>query len=195
MFKKYKQLIIGFILGALVFGIIPVSAVVQDYILKKSETKLMVDGKEFANKELPVLIYKGYNYIPAATFREICDTIGVGFEWVGEKNEIQINTNRSMTIKETKVKDMIDIEKDGYKLFVVDGVEYILPREIFEKHIDQGYDFRFIPETKELYFYHTNNLRNGDEEILLRNIETHIFQNKSYIEYNYFKENILPLIK
>ena len=44
----------------------------------------MIDG-ETAKKELPVLNYQGYNYIPAATFREICDTIGVGFEWVGIK--------------------------------------------------------------------------------------------------------------
>lgn len=77
MFKKHKQLIMGFLLGALVFGIVPVGATVQDYLLKKSTAKLMVDGVEFANKELPVLNYQGYNYVPAATFMEICDTIGV----------------------------------------------------------------------------------------------------------------------
>lgn len=106
MFKKYKQLVIGFLLGALLFGIVPVGATVQEYILKKSSAKLMVDEKEFSNKELPVLLYKGYNYIPAATFREICDIIGVGFEYVGEKNEIQINTKKVASTQEGKVNSM-----------------------------------------------------------------------------------------
>lgn len=52
MFKKHKQLVIGFLLGALLFGIIPASANIQEYLLKKSSAKLMVDGVEFANKDL-----------------------------------------------------------------------------------------------------------------------------------------------
>lgn len=82
MLKKHKQLIIGFLLGALLFSVVPVGATIGEYILKKSTAKLMVDGKEFANKDLPVLNYKGYNYIPAATFREICDTIGSRYSFI-----------------------------------------------------------------------------------------------------------------
>ncbi|HHX60608.1 MAG TPA: hypothetical protein GX707_07835 [Epulopiscium sp.] len=196
MLKKNKQLITGFILGAIIFGTMPVQAKVQEYLLQKSTAKVMVDGKEFANKALPVLSYKNSNYIPMATFREICNTIGVGFEWVGESREVQISTGKNEVAKEEKKSEISSIEKDGYKLIVVDGVEYVEPRSVSEKHLDQGYDFGFVSDTKEFYFYHANDRRSlSDKKTLLNNIPHSIFEDKGHIEYDYFKRNILPLIK
>lgn len=186
MFKKHKQLIIGFILGVLFFGIVPVGATVQDYILKKSSAKLMVDEKEFSNKELPVLLYKGYNYIPAATFREICDIIGVGFEYVGEKNEIQINTKEVISTQEGKVNSMEKVVKDGFNLVVENGVEYVKLRDVFEK-LSEDYMFDALPN-KTINFVHL-------EEVLIENMPYKIIDNKTYIEYEYFTNNILHLVK
>jgi hypothetical protein len=92
MLKKFRHLIIGFVLGALFFRVIPVGAAIQEYILYKSEVQLTVDGQEYNNPELPILNYKGYNYIPAATFRDICNAIGVDFQWAGQVNQIQLRT-------------------------------------------------------------------------------------------------------
>jgi ribosomal protein L33 len=205
--KKNKQLIIGFVLGALIFGIIPVGAVVQDYILKKSETKLMVDGKEFANKELPVLIYKGYNYIPAATFREICDTIEVGFEWIGEKNEIQINTGKNVSIspvvEERKIQGMNTVEniddmrsekKDGYNILIVDGIEYIHSREVFETS-NRRYTFNVnnesTPDKMQLILFD----QHTEKEIMtIPQEEIHILHNRTYFKFDYFLKDLVPLI-
>lgn len=209
MFKKHKQLIIGFLLGALLFSIVPVGATVQGYLLKKSSAKLMVDGKEFANKELPVLNYQGYNYIPAAIFRETCNTIGVGFEWAGVKNEIQINTGKSKTlqpvkesiqpIEERKGESMVNIEKDGYRLVVVDGVEYIAPREIHEYLIDNNLDYRieYNQEAKSLQIFKINDKEDFSKDtVLLDNIPTPmVIDGRNYVNYNYFLETILPVIK
>lgn len=205
MFKKHKQLVIGFLLGALLFSIVPVSATVQEYILHKSTAKVVVDGKEFSNKELPVLNYKGYNYIPASTFREITDAIGVGFEWVGEKNEIQINTNKEVPvqpikevnpIEEGKGESMVNVQKDGYDLLVVDGVEYVSLREIGNKH--KGYDFRYNPSSNDFNFLFNSDPYNksNSEQIILNNmqIKTFIYNGTTHMEYHLFKENILPLI-
>lgn len=197
MFKKYKQLIIGFLLGALVFGIVPVGATVQEYLLKKSDAKLMVDGKEFANKDLPVLNYKGYNYIPAATFREICDTIGVGFEWFGEKKEIQIDTKKNVSTQERKGDSVENIVKDGYNLVVENGVEYVGLHEIVTKYEQKGYAFRFNKD-KGTYSLEYNPYENhpiDEYEMMFDNISVKVFSGRSHIEYSLFKENLLPILE
>ncbi|MDR7856065.1 hypothetical protein [Tissierella sp.] len=189
MFKKHKQLIIGFLLGALVFGIVPVGATVQDYLLKKSEVKLMVDGQEFTNKDLPVLLMEpGYNYIPAATFREICDKLGVGFEYVADKKEIQIIT--TTTEKTDEIEGKVDIVenvvRDGYNIVVENGIEYVLLREVFEK-LSKEYMFHVLSD-KTINFEYL-------EEILIENMPYKIVDNKTYVEYEYLTNNILPLVK
>lgn len=118
MLRKYKHFLIGFLVGALLFTLIPANAAVQEYILQKSSAKITVDGKEFANKDLPVLNYKGYNYIPAAVFRGICEKLGLGFDWVGETNEIQIQTKGEGDLSDTIGQALIE-----YK--TVDGKEYV----------------------------------------------------------------------
>jgi hypothetical protein len=89
---KMKKFIFGFLAAALLFTALPIGAAVQEYILTKSTAKLVVDGAEVTDDTLPILHYNGYNYIPAATFRAICDKIGVGFQWVDDKKEIQLIT-------------------------------------------------------------------------------------------------------
>lgn len=197
MFKKHKQLITGFILGAIVFGTMPVQAKVQEYLLQKSTAKVMVDGKEFTNKDLPVLNYKNSNYIPMATFREICNNIGVGFEWVGESREVQISTGRNTQVQPIKENtSLIEVEKDGYKIGVVDGVEYITLREAGGKFHDQGYWFNYTQETNNIRFSYTDDWRDeSKEDILLDEVKLTVFEGISYMEYSYFKENILQLIQ
>lgn len=207
MFKKHKQLIIGFLLGALLFGIVPASATVQDYLLKKSDAKLIVDGKEFANKELPVLNYQGYNYIPAATFREICNTIGVGFEWVGEKKEIQITTQGNDMLNEVQLKDDTErekvdkverIAKDGFELFVINGIEHISLGEVkgYLKEQQLSYDIHYNPQNKEFQFQKIINEEDPTSNIiLLDDIPTRILYDRGVVTYDYYKQNILSLIE
>ncbi len=118
MLMKYKQFLIGFLIGALLFTFIPVNAAVQEYILTKSNARIIVDGTEFADDSLPILNYKGYNYIPAAVFRGICAKLGFSFDWVGETNEIQIQTKGEGNLSDTIGQALIE-----YK--TVDGKEYV----------------------------------------------------------------------
>lgn len=194
MFKKNKQLIIGFILGALLFSIVPVSATIEEFILNRSETKLTLDGADITDENLPILIMKpGYNYIPAGTFKEICDKMGVGFEWVGSSNEIQISTVKNISVPPTEERNgqsMNRIEKDGYQLLVVDGVEYISFKEIHNHYNKQGYNFGYDEDKNQTYFY-----KNSDEKIiLLQDIQISAFNGISHIKYEFFKNNILTLI-
>ncbi|TCU72859.1 hypothetical protein EV204_105195 [Tissierella praeacuta] len=209
MFKKYNQLIIGFLLGALLFSIVPVSATIQEYLLQKSSAKLIVNGKEFSNKDLPVLNHKGYNYIPAATFREICNTIGVSFEWVGGKKEIQIDTNKKPIVEtiekpvgERQVNNVEDViskkatvyKKDGYDIFVVDGIEYVSLIGICEKYYER-YNFKSAEGSssanRSMVF--VNEVSN--ERLLdIPHEQIYVFENRMHLRYEYFLNNVLPLI-
>lgn len=197
MLKKNKQLIIGFILGALLFTIIPANAKVQDYLLQKSSAKITIDGEEVTNKELPILYYKGYNYIPAATFREICDKIGVGFEWVGEKKEILIKTNKTQTMTEEGSKLMLETprrEKDDLYILVDDGIKYVRLKDIYDKY-DGQYNFNPTKDSS------INNRKmilvndvTGEELLNIPHQQTFIFNNQTYLSYDYFVNTVLPII-
>lgn len=101
MLNKQKQLFIGILIGILIMVAIPVGATVQEYILKQSDCKVVVDGIEFKDKKLPMLIMDpGYNYIAVATFREICEKIGIGFKFDSPTKEIRIDTNQIIGIVE-----------------------------------------------------------------------------------------------
>lgn len=118
MIGKYKHFVIGFLIGAFVFTFIPVSADVQEYILTKSNVKIIVDRTEFTDDTLPILNYKGYNYIPAAVFRGICEKLGLGFDWVGETNEIQIQTKGDGNLSDTTGQASVEYKTVGGKEYV-----------------------------------------------------------------------------
>lgn len=101
-----KGFILGFLCAALLFTAIGAGV----YTLVPSTTKLVVDGAEVKDDKLPVLYMEpGYNYVPAAVFRAICDKIGVRFAYVEANNAIQIDTR----VKETVVTNKLVKEGDN----------------------------------------------------------------------------------
>lgn len=187
MLKKHKQLIIGFLLGALLFGVIPVGAVIQEYVLTKSRVRLVIDGEEFANDDLPILYMEpGYNYLPAAAFRDICSKLDLWFEYVGEKNEIHIETKIKNDMVERKDDNMKIGVKEEYNIIVDDGIEYVLLREISEK-LPKNYVFDALID-KSINFAYQN-------KVLIENMPYKIINNKTYVSYEYLVNNILPLIE
>jgi hypothetical protein len=125
MLRKYKQLFIGILIGILIAAV-PVGAAVQEYTLKQSECKIVVDGKEVKG-ELPLLIMDpGFNYIPAAEFRSICDKMGIGFEFDSPTKEIRIDTAQ-VKAEPTPVPEIIPNEKGEPEEMEVPINKYGLP--------------------------------------------------------------------
>lgn len=193
-----KKFILGFLLGALLFSIVPVSAAIEEYILYKSEAKLIVDGQEYNNPDLPILNYKGYNYIPAATFRNICKAIGVDFQWVGEVKQIQLKTNKVQTSFSNKSEvDKMSMTSDGLKVYMIDGVNYVLIKDIVEKYNNFNFSWaRADSENKILDFIYDAKKPNGEgDRILIENIPYLIYENRGYVTTEYYESTILPIIK
>lgn len=187
MLKKNKQLLIGFLLGAIVFSVIPTSATVQEYILQKSSHKIVVDGQEIINKDLPMLYMNpGYNYIPVATFREICDKLDTKVEWIEKTNEIRIDTGkntpdfRAITIRDDRYMG------SDFEMIIVDNIEYVALREVYE-NINSKYVFEVLPD-KIISLVHK-------DKVLIESIPYRIINNKTHVEYTYLTDVILPLVK
>lgn len=206
-----KKFILGFIVAAilfsLLFSLVPAGAAIQEYVLYKSEAKLMVDGKEYNNPALPILNYKGYNYIPAATFRDICKAIGVDFQWIGEVKQIQIKTNSAAartggdSNKETveggeKVREIPTLTYEG-KTYVELGVINAYHRLSFDKPI-------FVEKNNDDGSRNVDLVdKNDASKVLISDIPYIIIPKvrsigttfAACVEYEYYLNIMLPLIQ
>ncbi|HYE12248.1 MAG TPA: stalk domain-containing protein [Patescibacteria group bacterium] len=201
MFYKSKQLLIGFILGALVFTVVPIYAEVKEYVLQLADYKLLVDGTEYNDTEQPLLNYQGSTYIP---LRKVSDILGVQLNWNAKLNQAEIvktsvqNSNSS----NNKPKQTIPIpyEKDGVMLVDIDGIEHIEIVEI-NKFCTSEYPFQIDYDTSSntLIITHYNKDKKEQPVVIYKesfdNIPNKHISNRFYIEYEYFKNTILQLLK
>lgn len=173
-----KKFILGFLVGSLLFATIPVHAAIQEYVAHKADYRVVVNGKEYDNPDLPILNYKGNTYAP---FRSILEAAGLSVNWNNELRQAEV------TNKESEAGNMNTIEKDGYKLLVENGIEYIAIVDIALKYDGKGYYFPYDKDTQK-----TSLAFNGQK--LLDITISKISGSKAYIEYAYYKNTILPLI-
>lgn len=137
--KKYKQLFIGIIIGAILFNLIPSFATtVKQYIVYESPYPMYVNGKE-VKLDKPILNYNGSTYIP---LRATADILGVPVDFdggiikIGKENNVTTSTNSenipTLKLGETYTLNNIEItvnqilynQTDPHiinKLFVIKG--------------------------------------------------------------------------
>ena len=193
MLKKYKQLITGIVIGALIFGAVPAGAAVKEYVLRPSTHKIIVDGVEFKDEKLPILFMEpGYNYIPVALFRKICEKIGASLEFDGAKGEIKISTGQAVK-EEEEMSRQIEILHHNGKDYVELGLINAIYRLEFEKPI---FTLRRTEEgTGEIDLLD----KNDPNKVLISNIPyVDIPYKSSYarcVEYDYYINVMLPLIQ
>lgn len=61
--KRYRQFIAGLIVGVML-SIIPISAAIEEFICYRADYKVMINGSEYVNEELPILNYNSNAYYP-----------------------------------------------------------------------------------------------------------------------------------
>ncbi len=197
MLKKHKQLIIGILLGALFFGTIPVLAQ-QQIRISDNRFPIFVNGNR---ERIEGYNINGYTYLKLADFSRA----GLDVKFNAEKKRIEVE-NVEVIHDEKGDENMEDIEyvekdgyisivKDGYDLQVVNGVEYIALREIGTKH--KGYDFRYIQDVGFELTYNPDKFNSPEFTQLVKGdipLDYKIISGRTSIKYNYFVENILPLI-
>lgn len=103
MIRKWlnKQTITAFIIGILMTITAPVYGAVKQYIFTDSNCKLFVNGKEYANPDIPQILYmyENRNYAPLAVIRDLCLQLGVEFTYDNKTKEIHINIPTKTSFK------------------------------------------------------------------------------------------------
>ena len=118
---KNKQLIIGILIGALVFGGIPVFAASQ-YILTQAQYKIVVNGVKYTDTENPILNYNGTTYVP---LRAVGKLLGNEPRWNEEKRQVEIG--ETIDIDLSQWIDLNTLCKD-YGLEIVSGSKFVLKK-------------------------------------------------------------------
>lgn len=202
---KYKQLIIGFIIGAIMFSLAPVSAAIEEFILYKADYKLVINGVEYNDPELPLMSYKGYT---VGSVRKILEAAGVPITWNAELGQAEVTTPQVQSIIESEVMTLPEIPTeqitqtpDGItQIDTWEGKQYIGFIYIRNKIKEKGYDFVKVRSVTSLspipYGTHDADWKiTKNEEVILDNIPTIFMYGAGEVEINYYINTILPLIQ
>lgn len=204
-----KKFILGFLTAALLLSVIPALADAADYILHKANYKIMVNGTEYADPILPTLNYNGATYVP---LKKVADLLGVKMQWNADSGQAEINNTVAAATptpaptalpmptpqfytQEITVDKRIDESGKATLEFVNDGgVVYIAfgSAGILAMKENQNVIPSCIPSASGNIF----SFRSKNSNVaLVDNISTKIFRSRNYIDYSYFQNTILPLLK
>jgi hypothetical protein len=184
-----KKFIIGFIVGALMFSIIPVMAQ-EGLTVVPNPFPVLIDGV--------VTEVEGYN-INGYTFLKLADfgKAGLTVKFNETDKQIEISSTKKAVITPEPIPDkgddvVSDVEKfeeNGYQGIRVDGVEYYLLKSIDDAIRSNGYLFYFKPNTKKWA------LVNSKDNVMLNEVPYTIFNDNSYIVKGYYLNTILPIVQ
>lgn len=188
MLRKYRQLIIGLCIGTLLFGVLPAFAdeILTNLRIMQNPYPVIVDGKQ---EEVQAYNIDGYTFLKLADVGKLLGST-VKFNETDNRIEITKNIGGEAVKKEstsisgdTKVKSRFVIVKK-------DDSEYVLVGDIankfYSKYKDDknGLDYK----DKKLVL-----IKSG--ETIIESIPYVTIDENHYIEYTYFEQNILPLLK
>lgn len=207
MIKKYRQFIIGLFVGAILFASTPTFADTVQYIFTQSNCKLIIDGQEYSNPDIPIVLFMkdNSNFAPVAVIRDLCLKLNISFEYDNATKEIRITTRKTNSNLSNTTSPSTPIlknnpnsyEEDGVLVAEVNGEKYVPIYSIQEKLKGSNYVLNF----GELY----NCVLTKSEKIISPKIKTyfndmtgdfsHYFSNNAiYIKYSDYQNIIKPLI-
>ena len=188
--KNIRNIVIGIIIGLILA--VPINAAVQEYALKQSEWKVVVDGQVIQDERYPVLLMDpGYNYVAAGNFRDICAKAGIPFEVSAEAKEIRITTKQTTAVKITPTSsptvtyfEPYTIDRDGIKKVFIGDINKLLK--------PKGYELSDSHKSDGLLWLRLN----GAPAIkdIPNSIHDYNGQGGVYIDYDFYIEHIKPLI-
>lgn len=88
-----KRFIIGFVIGAMIFGTI--GAFAASYVAEPATFKVLVNGEEFVS-DPPALVVEGRTYLP---LRAIGDALGVPVEWNVELGQAEVGAAKTASVE------------------------------------------------------------------------------------------------
>ncbi len=133
MLKRLKDLTIGALIGALLFGIVPTIAnTIKTFVAEEATFPILVDGQK-VELDMPAVTIEGRTYLP---LRALGSILGVKVDWNDEKRQAEI-IKEGAKMQNTQI-HASDIE---YTYVVIDDKEYINVIDIHNICDKKGYIF------------------------------------------------------
>lgn len=192
-----KKFIIGFIVGALMFGIIPVMAQ-EGLTVVPNPFPVLIDGV--------VTEVEGYN-INGYTFLKLADfgKAGLTVKFNETDKQIEISSTKKAVITPEPIPDKGDdvvsdkqvYEENGYKVIMDNEVEYYSWKSICDNIEPKGYNIGYDKTRDSMFLikYNTIKKSTADSTKILESIPYKIFNDATHIPKDYYLNKILPLIK
>ncbi len=189
MFKNFKNKISYLLVGLLVGCLFPIQSVFAEQPIT-----LIINGKTITNASPQIVSDR--MYVP---LRVISEELGATVEWDGVNRVVIVNNrvNNNQNQNNTQTTHEKPYIKNGLEYITINNINYISLSSIINLNYDKGYSFEYDSNSKTAIFVYNSYFGHpiDKNEILLNNIKIKNIQDKSYIEYDYYIENILPLIK
>ena len=191
-----KKIIIGFIVGALMFGIIPVMAQ-EGLTVLPNPFPVVIDGV--------VTEVEGYN-INGYTFLKLADfgKAGLTVKFNETDKQIEISSTEKAIITpepenepvpepvkgEKPMDDVQQHEKGNYDIVVKDGVKYNM-LGLIHMEVLRGTDYRIDIDKASQSLA----LIRDKTEIVLADIPYLIYEGRTYVQQDYYQNTILPIVQ
>lgn len=188
--KKHTGFITGFIMGSLIFGSISFAAeAVTGYMNTK---KISVNGTESIVTTVNV---NDTNYVK---FRDLASAMGGTTAYDEVSDMIKVTTNLTANTSDTNNTDVSSMNETNTKpVSTPDGITtideykgnyYIGIYDVKQKCFEKGYTLSYDALIKDWTI-------TKDSIVILKNVVTSHIYDGTEIEYNYYINIILPLLK
>lgn len=190
MLKKYKQLIIGIIIGSILSCSVAFANDIRTFIAQEAQFPVVVNGTA-VKLDMPVVTIDGRTYMP---LRAMGDVLGVKVNWNDEKKQAEITKEGNVSNPSDNVNGDLPRFEDGSNIYYDEnGVKYF----------NCDYSNSFL---KNIYVRPVLNnkieidrvrivKRENSDEVVLDNVEYKIINSIAFISEDYFNTTILPLDK
>lgn len=188
---KFKELLLGIVIGGVIFGAIPVIANnIDTFFAKKVDYPIMVNG-ETTKLNMPIVSIDDRTYIP---LRSLCDVLGISIFWNEDYRRIEITKDISYEKKEgngfMNVEDMEIIDENNircngeeYVKEALFGVDALTKLNVIEPELlkdENDNDVEYIKFGK-----------NGN----IVSVRRYIFNSEIYYKLSDYEEKIKPLLE
>jgi len=197
-----KKIIIGFIVGALMFGIIPVMAE-GELSVTPNPFPVAIDGE--------VAEVEGYN-INGYTFLKLADfgKAGLTVKFNETEGQIEIETKEKAVIMpepenepvpepekgDDNVSGISRYTENNYEVVLENDVEYYSLKSIFEHIYPEGYNIGYSNNDTAYLMKYKDNIKNVDAATkIFENIPIKYFNGATHIKKTFYLNKIIPLIK
>lgn len=202
--KRVKSFLLGFLIGALIFGSITVFADTTEIKAFLSDIKISLNGKvlelkDANNNSIQPIVYNGTTYLPVRAIGEIFDK---KIEWEQETSTIKIS-EKTQPLKTggDNLSEIQYAQEGNLDITIFEGVKYVTPvgvtRALAKDHNVNVVFEEINRENSTVNFYYKNikgktepELIIKDYPIILLNISSHSFA----ISYDDYKNDLLPRI-